>query len=116
MTFKRVKEFDYITIAEAKEVMEGIIEKRKEGSELLFETRRAMNNLRNFSKLSADKAKELVEELMGLSYIDKKEIAVKLVDILPEISDEVRTIFAKERFSITQEQIQEILEIIEKYR
>lgn len=116
MTFKKVKEFEYITIAEAKEVMEGIIEKRKEDSELLFETRRAMNNLRNFSKISADKAKELVEELMGLSFIDKRETAVKIVDIFPEIPDEIRTIFAKERFSISQEQIQEILEIIEKYR
>jgi len=116
MTFKRVKEFDYITIAEAKEIMEEVISKRKEGAELLFETRRAMNNLRKFSKIPAEDAKKLTEELMSLPQIGRKDLAVKLVDIMPRVPDEVRTIFAKERFTITPEQIKEILDIIDKYR
>ncbi|HID43635.1 MAG TPA: RNA polymerase Rpb4 [Archaeoglobaceae archaeon] len=113
---KRVKEFEYITIAEAKKIMEKVIEKRKEGSELLFETRRAMNHLRIFSKISAEDALKLVEELEKLPQIGRKDLAVKLVDIMPRIPDEVRTIFAKERFTITAEQIKEILDVIEKYR
>jgi DNA-directed RNA polymerase subunit F len=116
MTLKRVKEFDYITIAEAKEIMEEVISKRKEGAELLFETRRAMNNLRKFSKISAEDAKKLTEELMNLPQVGRKDIAVKLVDIMPRVPDEIRTIFAKERFTITPEQMKEILDIIDKYR
>ncbi len=114
--FKEVKEFEYITISEAKEVMEKIAKKRQEEAELLFETRRALKHLRTFAKLPADKAKELVEELMKLPQVGRKDLAVKLVDIMPRIPDEVRIIYAKERFTITSEQIEEILEIIDKYR
>jgi DNA-directed RNA polymerase subunit F len=116
MTLKRVKEFEYITMAEAKEIMEKVIEKRKEGSELLFETRRAMSHLRNFSKISAENAVQLVKELEELPQVGRKDLAVKLVDIMPRIPDEVRTIFAKERFTLTAEQIKEILDVIDKYR
>ncbi len=114
--FKEVKEFEYITIAEAKEVMERITKERQERAELLFETRRALKHLRTFAKLPADKAKELVEELMKLPQVPRRDIAVKLVDIMPRIPDEVRIIYAKERFTLTPEQIQEILDIIDKYR
>ena len=96
--------------------MERIAEKRREEAELLFETRRALRHLRTFSKLPADKAKKLVEELLKLPQVGKKELAVKLVDIMPRIPDEVRIIYAKERFNLTPEQIGEILEIIDRYR
>ena len=116
MAFKEVKEFEYITIAEAREIMEKIAEERKKRAELLFETRRALKHLRTFSKLPAEEAKKLVEELASLPQVGRRYLAVKLVDIMPRVSDEVRTIFAKERFTITPEQIQEILDVIDKYR
>jgi DNA-directed RNA polymerase subunit F len=116
MTFKEVIEFKYITISEAKEIMEEIAKKRQEKSELLFETRRGLRHLRNFSKLPAEKASQLVEELENLPQVGRREIAVKIADIMPRIPDEIRTIFAKERFTITPEQIEEILEIVDKYR
>jgi len=114
--FKEVKEFDYITIAEAKELMEKIAEQRQKKAELLFETRRALKHLRTFARLPADKAKELVEELLKLPQVGKKEIAVKLVDIMPRIADEVRIIYAKEKITLKPEEIQEILDVIDKYR
>ena len=114
--FKEVKEFDYITIAEAKELMEKIAERRQKKAELLFETRRALKHLRTFARLPADKAKELVEELLKLPQVGKKEIAVKLVDIMPRIADEVRIIYAKEKITLKPEEIQEILDVIDKYR
>jgi DNA-directed RNA polymerase subunit F len=116
MTFKEIIEFNYITISEAKDIMEEIAKKRQEKAELLFETRRGLRHLRNFSKIPSDKAKELVEELEKLPQVSRRDLAVKMADIMPRIADEVRTIFAKERFSLTQEQIDEILEIIDKYR
>ncbi len=114
--FKEVKEFDYITISEAKDVMERIAEERQKRKELLFETRRALRHLRTFSKLPADKAKELVEELLKLPQVPNKEIAVKLVDILPRVPDEVRIIYAKEKTTLTTEEIEQILDVINKYR
>ncbi len=116
MTFKEVKDFEYITIPEAKEIMEKIAEERKKSAELLFETRRALKHLRTFSKLKPEEAKKLVKELESMDAIGRREMAIKLVDIMPRTPDEIRTIFAKERFTLTPEQIQEILEVIDKYR
>ncbi len=113
--FKEVRHFEYITIAEAKEIMEEIAKRRQEEAELLFETRRALRHLRNFSKMSAEKAKALVDELEKLPQVGRRELAVKIADILPRIPDEVRVIYAKERTTLTTEQIQEILEVIDKY-
>lgn len=114
--FKEVRGFEFITIAEAKEAMENIAKKRQEVAELSFETRRALRHLRNFAKLPADKAKELVNELMKLPQVKKKEIAVKLVDIMPKVPDEVRMVYAKENLMLKQEEIEQILEIISRYR
>lgn len=114
--FKEVKDFDYITISEAKEIMEKIVKKRREEGELLFETRRALKHLRLFAKLPAEKAKELVEELMSLPQVGRKDLAVKLADIMPRTADEVRVIYAKERVTLTSEQIKEILDVIDRYR
>ncbi len=114
--FKEIKEFNYITIAEAKELMEEIAEKRQKKAELLFETRRALKHLRTFAKLPADKAKELVEELLKLPQVPNEEIAVKLVDIMPRIPDEVRLIYAKEKKVLDPDEIEQILDVINKYR
>jgi len=112
--FKEVKEVEYITISEAKEIMEKIIEGRQE--KLLFETRRALRHLRTFARLSSEEAKALVNDLIKLPQVPRKDIAVKLVDIMPRVPDEVRIIYAKEGYTLTPEQIQEILDIIDKYR
>lgn len=117
MPFKAVLGFDYITISEAREILEKIVEKRREKAEILYETRKTLKYLRTFSKLPADKAKELVEELLKLPQLyGKKELAVKIADLMPRIPDEVRIIYAKERYTLSEEQIKEILEVVNKYR
>jgi DNA-directed RNA polymerase subunit F len=88
--FKEVKEFDYITIAEAKELMEKIAERRQKKAELLFETRRALKHLRTFARLPADKAKELVESAPkaikeGVTKEEAEEVKAKFKDIKVEI-------------------------------
>ncbi|HDN74301.1 MAG TPA: RNA polymerase Rpb4 [Archaeoglobus sp.] len=114
--FKEVKEFEHITISEAKEIMEKIAKERQKDAELLFETRRALKHLRTFAKLPPELARKAVDELVKLPQVGRKDLAVKLVDIFTRTPDEVRIIYAKERFTISSEQIEEILEILEKYR
>ncbi|MCC6028006.1 MAG: RNA polymerase Rpb4 family protein [Archaeoglobus sp.] len=113
--FKEVKKFEYITIAEAREIMERIAKERQEKAELLFETRRALRHLRNFSKMSAEKAKKLVEELKKLPQVGRDDLAVKIADLMPRVADEVRIIYSKER-NLTNEEIEQILEVVNKYR
>jgi len=115
MTFKDVLEFKYITISEAKEILEKLVEKRKESGELIFETRKTMNYLNTISKLSGEDSRKLVDEIKSLPYVTE-EIAIKIADLLPDLPDEVRVIFAKERITINPEQIQAILDIVKKYK
>ena len=42
----------------------------------------------------------------------KEEVAVKIVDLMPQDETDVRAIFAKERYALTKEEIQGILRII----
>ena len=115
MTFKEVIEEQPLTIPEAKEILEKAVEERKKVKEdLTYETRRALEHLTLFSKLSPEKAKKLLEDLLALG-IKKKEIAIKIVDVIPRTPDELRAIYAKERFTLTQEEIEKILETVEKH-
>jgi len=43
-------------------------------------------------------------------------VAYKIVDILPVHPDEVRAIFAKERFTLEDDEIKMILKIVEEHR
>ncbi|MBE8540077.1 RNA polymerase Rpb4 family protein [Geoglobus acetivorans] len=115
MTFKEVLDFQYLTLAEAKEKLSEIVEKRKEVAELSFETRKTLNYLNAVTKLDAETSRKLVEELEKLPHVST-EIAIKIADILPDIPDEIRVIYAKERITLTPEQIQEILDIVAKYK
>lgn len=115
MTFKEVIDFKYITLAEAKESLSKIVEKRKEVAEVSFETRKTLNYLNSVAKLSADESRNLAEELKQLPFVSE-EMAIKIADLLPEIPDEVRVIYAKERITLTPEQIQQILDVVAKYK
>ncbi len=115
MTFKEVIEEEPLAVPQAKEIVERATEERKKlKKDLSFETRRALEHLSLFSKLSPEKAEKLLEELLDLG-IKKKEIAIKIVDLVPRTADELRAIYAKERFTLSQEEIEKILETVEKH-
>jgi len=40
----------------------------------------------------------------------------KIVDLLPETTDDVRAIFAKERFKYTEEEIKQITDLVDQFR
>lgn len=92
-----------------------ILEKKKEEKELEFEQRLAYDYVQKFSQLPAEKAKELVKELLEIEKIRDHQ-AVILTNNMPEEKEDIRLIFAKERTSLREETIDQILEIIDKYR
>ncbi len=109
MIGKKVIDTDPITIAEVKEMLGEL----SEHYELTYEQNLALDHVTKFSKLDEDSAKKLVEEL---SEIIKKTQAIKIADIMPEDMADLRLIFAKERGSFKQEDMEKILEIVNKYR
>lgn len=109
MIGKKVIDTDPITIAEVKEMLGEL----SEHYELTYEQNLALDHVTKFSKLDEEAAKKLVEEL---SEIIKKTQAIKIADIMPEDLADLRLIFAKERGSYKQEDMEKILEIVNKYR
>ncbi len=112
MIVKEVINEEMITLAEAKEILLDIKDKRtEEDMELGYELRRAINHAELFSKTDASKSRKLVEELLKLEKM-KPEIAYRLADIMPVSLDEIRSIYAKERFTLSEEELNTILDLI----
>jgi DNA-directed RNA polymerase subunit F len=105
------EETRYVSLAEVK----NLLEKEGKKRELTYEQKLALEHAKHFSKIGVTKAKMMVEELCKLERITEP-FANKIVDILPMHPEEVRAIFAKERFTLEEDEIKKILKIVEKNR
>lgn len=106
-----------VTLAEVKNILK---DKKKEyedaGKELFYEQKRAYDHATKAAKLSMKDAKKLVEEVKAIGLSLSEDQIIKIVDLLPETVDDVRAIFAKERFKYTEEDITKILDVVAHYR
>ncbi|MDV0445122.1 hypothetical protein MmiAt1_06790 [Methanimicrococcus sp. At1] len=116
MIVKEVVGEELLTLAEVKELLIQIMEERREESdeEQVYEFRKALNHAEIFSKLSAADAKKMVAELLEFEKM-KPTIAVRITDILPLSRDELRSIYAKEKFTLKDEELDAILDVVRKY-
>lgn len=101
-----------VTLAEVKSILTKV---SKDREEMLYEQKIALEHAQKFAKLSVKKTEELIKELKGLDFISEGQ-AYKIADLLPITDDDVKTIFAKERTSLTESNIKKILETVNKYR
>lgn len=114
--FKEQLDEEYLTVSEAKELLEDVEQERAaaEDRELRYELARAIEHVNRFAVLDAEESRELVNELVGLDQVDEK-VAHKIADLLPEDRTELRTVFANERYALDGEELDEILDIVAKY-
>lgn len=105
------KEPEPISLSEVKNILKKI---EKERSELLYEQKIALEHANKFARLTEKKTKELIKELKTLDFIQNSQ-AYKIADILPITEEDIKTIFAKERITLKENDIKRILEIINKY-
>ncbi|MDM7912131.1 MAG: RNA polymerase Rpb4 family protein [Methanotrichaceae archaeon] len=111
MIVKSVLKEDLMTLAEVKEALDEIRLKRADEEELGYELRRAIRHAELFAHGTAEESRRMVEELMKLEKMTP-EIAVKIADIRPITKDELRAIYAKERFTLSEEELNGILDIV----
>ena len=111
MIVKSVLEEEFLTLAEVKEMLDQIREKRADEEELGYELRRAIRHAELFSKGRAEETTAMVAELMKMEKMTRT-IAVKIADIRPVTKDELRAIYAKERFTLSDDELNNILEIV----
>jgi DNA-directed RNA polymerase subunit F len=100
-----------ISLSEVKNILKKINKERKE---LLYEQKIALEHAQKFAKLPIKKTEELIKELLKLEFLEEIHV-YKIADILPLSEDDVKTIFAKERMTLGENEIKKILEIVGKY-
>jgi DNA-directed RNA polymerase subunit F len=113
MIVKGVVKEEALTIAEAKDILNEITEKEKR-SDLGYEMRKMIAHSNKFARLSTRDARALVIELTKLEKMESG-IAIKIADMTPTTRNEVRSIYAKERFTLTEDELDAILDIVARH-
>ena len=122
MKVKKIINAEMMTLPELREELISIRDQSAGGVEetegsvrtLSYELRKSIDHADTLGKRSVDTAKALYEELVALEKITPT-IAARIVNIMPASREEVRAIYAKERFVLVTEDVDQILDIIRKY-
>lgn len=109
MIGKKVLETEPVPAAEVKEILEGFAAEH----DLTYEQNLTLDHVIKFSKLELEDSNKLIGELDELL---KKKYAVRIADMLPQDLADLRLLFAKERIPIKNEDMEQILKIVDKYR
>lgn len=114
--FKEIQEQEFLTVSEAKELLAEIEADRAldEEREMRYELARALEHVNRFAVLDAEESRELVEELLEHEKVDEAT-AHKIADLLPRDRDEMRSVFAQERYSLSGDELDELLGVVAKY-
>lgn len=114
--FKEIIDEEHITIAETKELLAELEAERGQDEEweMRYELARAIEHVNRFSTMSAEDSRAFVEELEALENVPES-VAYKIADLIPEDRDELRAIYAQERYSLSGDELDEILDIVAKY-
>jgi len=101
---------NYLSLGEIKDLLEK--EKATRG-ELAPEQNYALQHATTFTRISTPLAEALVKELMAIPMMTLAN-AYKIADVLPGTADDVRAIFAKERYTLQKEDMDKVLELVSK--
>ena len=106
----KVIEAKPIGMPEAKEILSS----RETKKELSYEQKIALDHLNKFTKLKPSEANKFLEELSSVLRMSP-ETLVQILNFMPQNPDELRMVFAREKFSLKDDEISRILEIVKKY-
>jgi DNA-directed RNA polymerase subunit F len=114
--FKEKLDEEYLTVAETKEVLERLERERAadEDREMRYELARAIEHVNRFAILDPEESREFVAELLELEKVDEPT-AYKIADLQPQDRDELRAVYAQERYSLSGDELDAILEVVAKY-
>jgi DNA-directed RNA polymerase subunit F len=114
--FKEKLDEEYLTVSEVKELLQDVEAERAadEERDLRYELARAIEHVNRFAVLDAEESVELVEELLELEKVDEVT-AFKIADLLPQSRDELRAVYAQERYALSGEELDDILNVVAKY-
>jgi DNA-directed RNA polymerase subunit F len=115
MKVKAVLSEERVTLSEVRDILMQVeAERIASEKEMSYELRKSIEHANQTSKMPAEKSRELVKELLTLEKM-KPDIAYRIANIAPRSRDEVRAIYAKEKFSLTGEELDAIVGIVKAY-
>lgn len=82
---------------------------------LSFEKRATLEHVKNFQRIEGKNAQKMIKELLKLERVTDVH-AHKIAEIMPRDETELRVVFAKDRFTLTPEELKQILDIIDSNR
>jgi DNA-directed RNA polymerase subunit F len=93
--FKRKESEEYLTVSEVKAFLEDVEAERAadEDRELRYELARAIEHVNRFAATTA----------------------IKIADLLPQSRDELRAVYAQERYALDGDELDEVLNVVAKY-
>jgi DNA-directed RNA polymerase subunit F len=100
-----------VSLSEVKSILKRV---EKDREELLYEQKIALEHAQKFVKINVKKTNKMVKELSNLEFLQEIH-AYKIADVLPISEEDIKTIFAKERISLGENEIKNILNIVNKY-
>lgn len=112
MKVKGIISEEKVTLPEMRGVLLGVESERIAAEkEMSYEFRRSIEHANQLAKTTPEKAEALVSELTKMEKM-KPEIAYRIANIMPKTRDEVRAIFAKERYTLSTEELDSIIEVV----
>ncbi len=103
----------YVTVAEVRDLLMAEAEKR--GSEsLLASQKHALEHAQTVCSISLEQAQAIIDEVGQIDVVSDS-VAYKIADILPRHPEDVRAIFSKERVTLEQGTIEQIIAIVDKH-
>ena len=103
----------YVTLAEVRELLEAEAEIRGYDN-LLQSQKAALDHAQTVCSISLDQANAIIDEVKQIDIVTDA-VALKIADLLPRYPEDVRAIFSKERVTLEPQQIQQIIDIVEKH-
>jgi DNA-directed RNA polymerase subunit F len=100
-----------VSLSEVKNILSKVSKDRKE---LLYEQKIALEHAQKFAKMPVKKTNDLIKELSALEFLQEIHV-YKIADILPKNEEDIKTIFAKERTNLGENEIKKILDIVGKH-
>lgn len=100
-----------VSLSEVKEVLTEEAENR----ELSYEQSLALSHAEKFVKLGVEDTKDLIEELLDEFDFMSENIAYKMADILPENKEGVKAVFYRDRYTPSDSDSEDIINVIKKY-
>ncbi len=107
-----VEEGRLVGLAEVKEMLTEAQESRPE---LTYEQKIALEHARRFARLDMATAHALVADLTAAFPDMDEKFAVRIADLLPQHVDDVQSILQKARLDLSDEDLEKVLDIIDKH-